>query len=107
MGRGGERVGYADAVKLKAARAVAIRPAGRPFTVRLGANAGPKARAWWFNPRTGTAAEAGTFETAADHRFTPPEPGEALDWVLVLDDAAKGYGPPGRIAPARIAPARD
>jgi hypothetical protein len=32
---------------------------------------------------------------AAEHTFTPPTPGEALDWVLVLDDAAKGFPPPG------------
>lgn len=30
--------------------------------------------------------------------FAPPDPGEHLDWVLVLDDAAQGYPPPG--APA-------
>jgi collagenase-like protein with putative collagen-binding domain len=63
--------------------------------VRMAAIAGPKARAWWFNPRTGAATEAGTFPTSTDHRFTPPDPGEALDWVLVLDDAAKSYGTPG------------
>jgi len=26
---------------------------------------------------------------------SPPNPGEHLDWILVLDDAAKGYPPPG------------
>ena len=26
---------------------------------------------------------------------TPPDPGEPLDWVLVLDDAAQGFRPPG------------
>ena len=70
-------------------------PAGRPFTVRMSAITGPKATAWWFNPRTGAATAAGTFETSANRTFTPPDPGEALDWVLVLDDTAKGFGPPG------------
>ena len=30
-------------------------------------------------------------------RFVPPDPGEQLDWVLVLDDAAKNYPPPGQV----------
>jgi hypothetical protein len=83
--------------------AMVYAPAGRPFTVRLGKIAGPRATAWWFNPRDGKATPAGTFDTSADHTFTPPDPGEALDWVLVLDDAAKAFGPPGGrpLAPAR------
>jgi hypothetical protein len=29
-------------------------------------------------------------------RFSPPgEPGAGHDWVLVLDDASRGYPPPG------------
>jgi hypothetical protein len=70
-------------------------PVGRPFTVRLSAIAGPTAKAWWFNPRDGRATAIGTFPTTADRTFTPPDPGETLDWVLVLDDAARGFGPPG------------
>ena len=34
--------------------------------------------------------------TRASAKFTPPDPGEMLDWVLVLDDAAKDYPPPGK-----------
>jgi hypothetical protein len=79
--------------------AMVYAPAGRPFTVRLGAITGAKATAWWFNPRDGKATAAGTFATGADHTFSPPNPGEALDWVLVLDDASKGYGPPGQVTP--------
>jgi hypothetical protein len=71
-------------------------PAGRPFTVRMSKIAAPAAEAWWFNPRDGKATRIGTFPTSADRTFTPPDPGEALDWVLVLDDASKHYGPPGR-----------
>jgi len=28
--------------------------------------------------------------------FTPPDKGEMLDWVLVLDDVAKNYQTPGQ-----------
>ena len=31
-----------------------------------------------------------------EREFTPPEPGEMLDWVLVLDDESKQYPAPGR-----------
>jgi hypothetical protein len=54
--------------------------------------------AWWFNPRDGSSIALASFRNTGDRAFTPPDPGEALDWVLVLDDAARAFGPPGRIA---------
>jgi hypothetical protein len=48
--------------------------------------------AWWFDPSNGTARAIGTVRRGAASRFTTP-PG--TDWVLVIDDASKGYGPPG------------
>jgi hypothetical protein len=68
---------------------------GRPFRVRMTAVAGPRVRAWWFNPRDGKATLLGELSNEGERAFTPPDPGEALDWVLVLDDAARGYPPPG------------
>lgn len=53
--------------------------------------------AWWFNPRNGQATRIAEFANdRADREFTPPDAGEMLDWVLVLDDAAKNYGVPGK-----------
>jgi hypothetical protein len=49
---------------------------------------GPKVKAWWFNPRTGEAKPAGEFPNQGERLFAPPDAGEPLDWVLVLDDAA-------------------
>jgi len=63
--------------------------------VRLGAIAGSKVRAWWFDPRTGEAAAFGEFENRGERRFEPPERGEGRDWVLVLDDAEAGFPAPG------------
>ena len=57
---------------------------------------GPKVKAWWFNPRNGEATSIGAFANA-ERDFTPPDRGEMLDWVLVLDDASKGYRAPGRV----------
>jgi hypothetical protein len=76
--------------------AMVYAPVGRPFTVRMSAIKGPQVRASWFNPRTGAATVIGTFPSATDRTFTPPDAGELLDWILVLDDVAKGYSIPGR-----------
>jgi hypothetical protein len=70
-------------------------PAGREFSVRMDRITGTRVRAWWFNPRDGSAVEIGTFDNRGERRFMPPQPGEALDWVLVLDDAAQNFPPPG------------
>ncbi len=76
-------------------------PSGRRFTLRLEALSGETLRAWWFNPRDGTAELIGEFARAPERTFLPPTPGELLDWVLVLDDAARGYPPPGSRSDAR------
>jgi Protein of unknown function (DUF4038)/Putative collagen-binding domain of a collagenase/Immunoglobulin I-set domain len=61
-------------------------------TVDLTKVSGTVANAWWYNPQTGAATSIGTFNTSGTQTFTPPD---ADDWVLVLDDAAQNYGPPG------------
>ncbi|MGI8671998.1 MAG: glycoside hydrolase family 140 protein [Luteitalea sp.] len=71
-------------------------PVGRTFRVRMAAISGPQVKAWWFNPRTGAASVIGTYPNTGERAFTPPDAGEMLDWVLVLDDAAKRYPAPGR-----------
>ncbi len=43
----------------------------------------------------GKATAAGTFANNGEREFLSPEPGEATDWVLVLDDVAKNYPVPG------------
>lgn len=75
--------------------AMVYAPVGRTFRVRMSSIAGPQVAAWWFNPRTGQASRIGTFPNSGERAFTPPDAGEMLDWVLVLDDAAKKYGIPG------------
>ncbi len=87
--------------RLKATRdaggawAMVYTPSGRPFAVDLDKLSGAEIRAWWFNPRDGSAEEIGTFPREGRRAFVPPAPGEMLDWVLVLDDASKGFPPPG------------
>ncbi len=70
---------------------------GRPFELRLGAISGESLRAWWYNPRDGSAQPAGSVPNRGTRRFTPPgQPAEGHDWVLVLDDASRGFARPGR-----------
>lgn len=75
--------------------AMVYAPVGRSFRVRMNAVTGASVRAWWYNPRNGQATELGTFDNQGEREFTPPDPGEMADWVLVLDDAAKNYPAPG------------
>ena len=48
---------------------------------------------WWFNPRQGHAQLEGARPRTPHMTFQSPALG--LDWVLVLDDASRGFGPPG------------
>jgi len=70
-------------------------PLGRKFKVRMDKLAGSEVKAWWFDPRDGKATAIGTYPNTGEREFTPPDCGELLDWVLVLDAAAKQYAPPG------------
>lgn len=75
--------------------AMVYAPAGRKFKVHMNKITGAAVTAWWFNSRNGKAQIIGKFPNAGEREFTPPDPGEHLDWVLVLDDAARRFGPPG------------
>jgi len=75
--------------------AMVYAPVGRTFSVRMTAIAGARVKAWWFNPRNGSATAVGVFPNSGERTFTPPDRGEMLDWVLVLDDESKRYPPPG------------
>ena len=86
------------------AYAMVYAPCGRPFDVRMDKVSGPKVVAWWFDPRTGGAERIGEFPAAGERTFSPPSPGEQVDWVLVLDDASRGFPPPGTRAEGGQAP---
>jgi hypothetical protein len=70
-------------------------PVGRKFSVQMNKIKGGKVTAWWFNPRNGTAERIGEFSNTGTREFMPPNPGETIDWVLVLDDSSKSYPAPG------------
>jgi hypothetical protein len=68
---------------------------GRKFTLNMGRIFGGRVRAWWYNPRTGTASEAGTYDNQGAREFVCPSEGFGSDWVLVLDDVSKAFSAPG------------
>ena len=45
----------------------------------------------WYDPRDGSYTPIDTYPNTGTRDFTPPSSGEGNDWVLVLDDASKGY----------------
>ncbi len=69
---------------------------GRKFTVNLNLLPAPKLKAWWYNPRSGSALEAGEYDRTGPREFTCPSEGFGSDWVLVLDDLSRRFPPPGQ-----------
>ena len=69
---------------------------GRQVTLKVTAVRARKLRAWWFDPRTGSARRAGEFAAQGTRTFRPPgTPDRGNDWVLVLDDASRKFPAPG------------
>ena len=74
---------------------------GRGFTIDLSQLGGTTARAYWFNPRDGSSQQIGEYSTSGTQAFTPPEgtsnrnDNTGRDYILVLDDIAQNYPPPG------------
>jgi hypothetical protein len=69
-------------------------PSCKPVTVNLDALSGETLNVHWFDPRSGQARPAGQVPRQGQLRFAPPQVWP--DWVLVLDDAARKYPPPGQ-----------
>lgn len=77
--------------------ALVYMPSCKPVTVDLDALSGETLNVHWYDPCTGQARAAGQVARQGQCTFTPPQVWP--DWVLVLDDAACGYPPPGRPLP--------
>jgi hypothetical protein len=70
-------------------------PSGKPVELDLTLLAGERLAGSWYDPRTGVARSFGALQKQKRASFTPPPGGP--DWVLVLDDAAGGFLPPGSV----------
>ena len=95
VGKGGDHV---QATRdSEGSYALVYVPSGKAVTVDLAKINGP-VRAWWLNPRDGTSRPAGEFKNDGPREFTPPQVERGAvgnDWVLVLDEAARNFPPPG------------
>lgn len=74
------------------ATTISYIPSGATVRLNMSQLAGSRAKAWWFDPRAGTAVLIGSYETTGSRDFSPPS---VDDWVLVLDDERRGFDPPG------------
>jgi hypothetical protein len=69
-------------------------PVGQEVRVHAGALGGEEGFASWLDPRTGSWEQEGAFNPRAENSFRPPTAGPGNDWLLVLDDASRGYAVP-------------
>lgn len=75
---------------------MAYNHTGRDFTLKMGGISGDKVNMWWYNPKTGEIINKGSIKNAGTVKFKAPKnKSENTDWVLVLDDASKGFKAPG------------
>jgi hypothetical protein len=91
----GSETGYDYAAAARTAdgsTVIAYLPFRKQITVDMSQLSGSEVKAWWFNPRDGSAQWIATYPTSGSRTFTPTSDG---DWVLVLDDASKSLPPPG------------
>ena len=70
-------------------------PRGETVAVDQGRLGAVDVTSWWFDPRYGRAYKMHTGVGTAVQFFTPPSSGRGCDWILVLDDASRGFSPPG------------
>jgi hypothetical protein len=86
-----------DADHVRAARAedgsfaLVYLPTGKPVSIQMHKLTGKKIVARWYDPRDGTWRDAGEHANTGVREFAAPTQGAQSDWLLVLDDATKGY----------------
>jgi hypothetical protein len=69
---------------------IAYLPSGKPVSINMDKVSGKTVKAQWYDPRTGTWREIGEYPNTGNREFAAPSSGAKNDWVLVLEDAAKG-----------------
>lgn len=69
-------------------------PQNQPVTIDVSRLTGNIKKVYWYSPETGKVVPSADVRSG-QRTFTPPKEGK--DWVLVIDDAAKKYSPPGKV----------
>lgn len=91
------RYHFAATIDTEGNYAMVYAPIGREFQVKGELLKRGTLIAWWYNPRTGKAQKIGKIENnGSPLSFTPPMLNEALDWVLVLDNAKCHFKAPAK-----------
>ncbi|MET0384934.1 MAG: DUF4038 domain-containing protein [Polyangiales bacterium] len=75
---------------------VAYLPEGSRITVDLGRLSATRVRAYWYDPSTGRAREPEEHAAEGTHTFNAPS---SDSWVLLVEDAALDWRPPGTLMP--------
>src|SRR5262249_950374 len=70
---------------------IAYAPEGKPLSIHMDQVSGKTVKAQWYDPRAGTWTHIGEFPNTGRREFVPPSRDAQSDWVLVLEDAAKGF----------------
>jgi hypothetical protein len=70
---------------------MAYLPHGGKIGIHMDKLTGPTVKARWFDPRNGKWHDIGAYSNTGRGEFQSPSPGDHDDWVLVVDDAAKGF----------------
>lgn len=85
---------YACAARTKNGNtAIVYVPSERTIKLDMTQISGSSAMAWWYDPQLGASYLSGYYPTSGTQSFTTPDAG---DWVLIVDDATRGFAPPGR-----------
>jgi len=71
--------------------AMVYLPIGRTIELNMSFMKAKQMKAWWFNPKTGEATPLGLMKRLDNMTFTTPTQGKENDWVLVVEDAKRGY----------------
>jgi len=74
--------------------ALAYSSNGLPLHMKMGIISGSSIKAHWYDPRTGESHYIGEFVNEGNRSFIPPSRGRNDDWIIMLDDASKGYAVP-------------
>ncbi|HVL40411.1 MAG TPA: glycoside hydrolase family 140 protein [Fimbriimonadaceae bacterium] len=75
----------------------AYLPRGGSVTVHADRLPAKELEGWWYDPRTGECLNIGRLQPRTMTLEAPGFAGFGRDWVLVLDDVAAGFEPPGLV----------
>lgn len=69
-------------------------PQNKSVKIDLSKISGTSKNIWWYDVRNGKAIASKSVKGNSTTSFAPPKQGK--DWVLVVDDASKNFGVPGK-----------